>query len=364
MRPPVRRRRARLVVHEDAASLRDADLSDDASGRAVPMIPVIDEGVDVCGAALAYAAAGLYVLPIDAQTKNPGSVLRRGWHLKSSRDPQQIVSWFAATNHGLALHLGPSGLMAFDVDNPEQLPAVLAELFAASDPPFQSTRTGQPGRGHFLFRVPPERSIGNSLGGLPTGWGDVRGCNGIIVVAPTGHSKAEQGGCYRWQSTGIIPVLPSTIADLLPDAMNTDEAATDAEVQDFLVTHTEGSDPGRLRPIVERYQRLVGTGASRHHTLVSCLIWGCKEVLAGNISSTDDDHAAGCPPGCARGPAPPQRCSAASGRFQRRTALGAGSGAHRPAERHDLSEPCRDGASPSCAASAKIAADFWRCGDR
>jgi len=272
-------------MHEDAASLRDADLSVDVSGRAVPMLPRIDEGVDVCGAALAYAAAGLYVLPIDAGTKNPGSVLGRGWQLKSSRDPQQIVLWLAATDCGLAVHLGRSGLMAFDVDHPEQLPTVLAELFTTSAPPFQSTRTGQPGRGHYLFRVPPERNIGNSLGSLPAGWGDVRGNNGIIVVAPTMHSKAEQGGCYRWLSTGTIPELPTAIADLLPDAMNTDEAATDAAVQDFLATHTAGSDPGRLRPIVERYQTLVGTGASRHDTLVGCLTWGCKEVLAGYISA-------------------------------------------------------------------------------
>jgi len=104
-------------------------------------------------------------------------VLGKGWPSKSSRDPQQIVSWFAATNHGLAVHLGPSGLMAFDVDNPGQLPEVLAELFTTSAPPFQSTRTGQPGRGHFLFRVPPERHIGNSLGALPAGWGDVRRMN-------------------------------------------------------------------------------------------------------------------------------------------------------------------------------------------
>jgi len=36
---------------------------------------------------------------------------------------------------------------------------------------------------------------------------------------------------------------------------------------------------------VERYQTLVGAGASRHDTLVACLAWGCKEVIAGNISA-------------------------------------------------------------------------------
>lgn len=149
---------------------------------------------DVLGAALGYATAGIYGLPIDRTAKHAGSVLGKGWPAKSSRDPKVIAAWFAGANHGLALHLGRSGVMAFDVDNPDQLPAVLTELFAATNPPFQSTRVGQPGRGHYLFRVPEGRTIGNSLGHLPAGWGDIRGRNGIIVVEPTVHSKAEQGG--------------------------------------------------------------------------------------------------------------------------------------------------------------------------
>ena len=238
---------------------------------------------DVLGAALQYAAAGFYVLPIDRTAKHAGSVLGKGWPGKSSRDPKMLAAWFAGTDHGVALHLGRSGVVAFDVDNPERLPAVLAEVFTELSPPFQSTRTGQAGRGHFLFEVPPERSIGNSLGTLPAGWGDVRGRNGIIVVAPTVHSKAEQGGCYRWETTGTIPVLPDAIADLLPDAMSTDDAATDAEVTAFLATYTEGSKPERLAPIVARYKSKVGVGASRHDTLVACLTWACKEVLAGYV---------------------------------------------------------------------------------
>ncbi len=272
-------------MHETVASRQDADVRYHVGGVGVRMFPKIGEGDDVCRAAFAYAAAGIYVLPIDARTKNPGSVLGSGWPSKSSRDPQEIGLWFAGTNYGLALHLGPSDLVAFDVDHPVQLPPVLRNLFAETNPPFQSTREGEPDRGHYIFQQPRGRCLGNSLGKLPAGWGEVRGGNGVIVVEPTPHSKANDGGRYRWEVAGQIPVLPDAIADLLPDAMSTDEAATDAEVQNFLSTHTEGRAPGRLRPIVKRYQTSVGAGASRHDTLVASLTWGCKEVLAGNISA-------------------------------------------------------------------------------
>jgi len=188
---------------------------------------------DVLGAALTCATAGIYGLPIDCTTKHAGSVVGKGWPAKSSTDPKVLAAWFAGTDYGLALHLGRSGLMAFDVDDPEQLPAALVDLFTSTKPPFQSTRAGEARRGHYLFRVPEGRSIGNSLGKLPAGWGEIRGKNGIIVAYPTPHSKAAQGGQYRWQRTGAIPVLPDAIADLLPDAMSTDDAATDAEVTAF-----------------------------------------------------------------------------------------------------------------------------------
>ena len=83
----------------------------------VPLtVPVIDAGADVLTAALAYAAAGIYVLPVARGSKNPGSVVGKNWHTKSSRDPQQIAAWFAGADHGIALHCGRSGLVVFDVD--------------------------------------------------------------------------------------------------------------------------------------------------------------------------------------------------------------------------------------------------------
>ena len=68
---------------------------------------------DVLTAAVSYAEAGWYVLPVDPVTKHPGSRVHDGWPQKSSRDPAQITAWFAgAPNDALALHCGRSGAVA------------------------------------------------------------------------------------------------------------------------------------------------------------------------------------------------------------------------------------------------------------
>src|SRR6478736_204142 len=77
-------------------------------------IPHLSEDVDTLTAALKYAEAGWFVLPVKPETKNAGSVLGKGWHTKSSRDPKQIAAWFAATDYQIALHVGRSGAIAFD----------------------------------------------------------------------------------------------------------------------------------------------------------------------------------------------------------------------------------------------------------
>jgi hypothetical protein len=159
---------------------------------------VITDDTDTLTAALAYADAGWYVLPVarDHPTdpgKHPGSVVREGWQHKSSRDPKLITAWFAGTDHGIALHCGRSGAVVFDVDNPDKLPDVLRKHLDMA--PFQSTRPDVPGRGHYLFLQPTGRSIGNSTGRLGGGWGEVRGLNGVIIAAPSWH---PEGGHYKW----------------------------------------------------------------------------------------------------------------------------------------------------------------------
>lgn len=237
---------------------------------------------DVLGAALAYAAAGWYVLPIDRTDKNAGSVLGNGWPAKSSRDPDVIASWFAGTDHGLALHMGRSGAVAFDVDHPDALPDELADLFRPA--PFQSTRLTEPNRGHSVFACPTGRSFRNSGRKIGTAWGDIRGRNGIIVVEPTAHSKP--GGRYLWTSSGVLPILPESLAERLVEHGGTDEdAATDVEVKLWMAAHPIGMRPGRLRPILDRYA--TESSGSRHGALTGCLVWLCKEVNAGYLAAPD-----------------------------------------------------------------------------
>jgi len=159
-------------------------------------IPNLEPDVDILTAALAYTGAGWYVLPTDPaiDIKNPGSVVGKHWQDKSSRDPKQIAAWFAGTDYGIALHCGRSGVVVFDVDNPDKLPDVLRRHLATA--PFQSTRPDVPGRGHYVFLQPPGRTIGNRPGRLGAAWGEVRGLNGVIIAAPTPH---PEGGLYRWE---------------------------------------------------------------------------------------------------------------------------------------------------------------------
>lgn len=233
---------------------------------------------DTLTAALAYAASGWYQVPVRHGTKNPGSVTGSEWQHHSSRDPDQLVAWLAGTSHGIALHAGRSGAVIFDIDNPDQLPAVLQQAIGDLRAPFQSTRPDAPGRGHAVFACPPGRMFGNSTARLGKGWGEVRGANGVIIAEPTIH---PDGGLYHWEHTGPVPELPAALAELLDDAQASEDAATDAQVAAFTTGHVKGSRPRLLAGPVRRFGKLVSEGQSRHESAVASTVWAAKEARAG-----------------------------------------------------------------------------------
>src|SRR4051794_18888766 len=241
----------------------------DSTGT-VLYIPEIPEGAGTYEAADLYARAGWFLAPVSpTDYKNPGSVLGKAWQTKTFRDPESVGAYFIGTNYGIALHVGRSGAIAYDVDHFDQLPDLLRIAFGRDMPPMQSTRIGDATkRGHYVFAAPPGRNISNSKGRLKGAWGEVRGRNGVIIVEPSVHAKASEGGRYKWERTGPLPRLPPELSDAHDDATDSADAATDAEVDAFLAKHTTPTDEwllnSRLKGLEEKYT----AGESRHETTV------------------------------------------------------------------------------------------------
>lgn len=241
-------------------------------------IPQVDPDDDALSAALAYADGGLYVGWLKAGTKHPGSIMGTGWHTLTTRDPQVIAANMAGTDAGVFIHAGRSGLIVADVDNPDKLHPDLARAIAETNPPRQSTRPEQTDRAHYLFAVPPGRTLGNSLGTLASGWGEMRGHNGVIVAAPTRH---KEGGLYQWQRVGPVPVLPEYVAAHLPEHMGAAEVATDAQVSTFLDTYEATARPELLDVRCRAYANKVAAGESRHGEMTGHLAGAMREAKAG-----------------------------------------------------------------------------------
>jgi len=252
-------------------------------------IPEITAEDDAMSAAIKYAKAGLYVVPVKSHTKHPGSVLGDGWQMKSTRDVQEIVALWAGTDHGVGIHAGRSGLVIFDIDHPEVLPEALQRAAVEEAPPFQQTRRGQLNRGHLIFRVPPGRVLGNGRGQLYDSgqepgerritWGEVRGLNGFVMAEPSPHP--DDAGEYHWYSDGQVPLLPSYVDALLPQGAERDAPASDDMIAAFKAEHVDNYKLGALDPVLERFARAVKDGASRHEALVEAACWAMREARKG-----------------------------------------------------------------------------------
>ena len=177
------------------------------------IIPSIPEGTDLREAAKLYATQGIYVGPLLG--KNPGSILGKGWQEQTTIDLGIIDEWFdtrRATPEGIFIHCGRSGLVAFDVDQPELMHPMLKAAFDTNPPVLETRQDGS--RFTAVFSLNGVQ-VGNSGGLLGSEWGDVRGTNGVIVVPPSSHVRAAEGGRYSWKYTGTVPVLPPPLLEAL-----------------------------------------------------------------------------------------------------------------------------------------------------
>lgn len=179
-------------------------------------------------AALGYAEAGIYLLPVDPNDpKNPGSRVGKNWPAKSTRDPDTIEGYWDCDEPPLiAIHTGRSGLVVFDLDI-DVLPDELAWMKSGR---FQSSRTGGSERGHYVFATGETFVSGKLTLTDGTHVGEIRSANTVIVTAPSRHAKADAGGRYLWQTTGPVPELPEVARRYLRP-LTTGAVGSDSAIQ-------------------------------------------------------------------------------------------------------------------------------------
>lgn len=254
-----------------------------------PSVPEVT-GLSLADAALAYAEAGWFVFPLAPGSKDQPVVK---YSTQSSRDPEQIREWWTENpDYGIALHVGRSGAVVFDLDRSSlgDLPPEMANALTVGVR--QSSRCGTTDRGHYVFATGGTTFSNKAKAFGP--YGEVRGNNGYIVAAPTPHAKADDGGGYLWTAPRPIPELPQYLRELLEHRMlhaPDDEAPalTDAELRAFLDApeHNQRNQPGRIAGPRNWFRAQVEAGHSIHVTILDVLCWALREVRAGALSAFD-----------------------------------------------------------------------------
>lgn len=237
-------------------------------------------------AALAYAKAGWYVMPLGPGTKVPSRSIGVDWDEKSSRSPRQIRRWWSENpRHGIGLHVGRSGAIAFDFDTDDL--GIIAQDGRPDMAKALRTARGINGtrpdgdRGHYLFALRDGESFGNGAGAF-TPYGQVRGRNGYIVVAPTPHPDADtKGGQYRQVRTGVLKPLPKVLRDCLSEAGEQADPKTPEQLEQFLGEHVGDDRPHALKGQVNKFLAEFDAGASRHESITKALCWAFREAIAG-----------------------------------------------------------------------------------
>ena len=268
-------------------------------------------GMSPLDAALAYAEAGLYLLLVKTG-KHPGSRLGTGWPAQSTCDPDTIRQWWTDyPDDGIAIHTGRSGLVALDLDV-DVIPGEMAWLTTGL---IQASRKGTTRRGHYVFTSTETFVSGKLKLTDGTVVGDVKSGNTVIMVAPSPHPKADDGGEYRWVTTGLMPPLPDEARAYLTTkaglgrggrggsggntAVERVEIASNADLAAYYDAHTVEREPWRRQVFRDQYAQACGrrkaaitAGTQPDHddkhqpAMMKVLYWSAREVEAGFVSAT------------------------------------------------------------------------------
>ena len=271
------------------------NVAGDVSPHLLPKLYLPDvKGMTLLNAALAYVAAGWFVFPVWPGKKTPAI---DNWDENSSDDPEQIQRWWRKNpDHGIALHVGRSGGIAFDLDA-----LALAVIVDAGRPDIADALADAVGingtrkpeisteRAHYLFACEPGE-FSNAAGDFGR-WGEVRGKNGYIVVAPTPHPDADTKGGLYWQvRTGELTPVPEVLRAVLAAPGKSVDPLSYEDFETWLDDDHDGDEKAcgianckhSVAGLVVKFRTKVDAGESRYVTMCTDIgPWGFREALAG-----------------------------------------------------------------------------------
>lgn len=245
-------------------------------------------GMSNADAAAELAAANIRITPVRPGTKDPGSLVGKGWQDRATCDLDTVRDWWRRwPDAGIAMHAGSSGFLVVDVDHQDNVPVEMWPMLNSAV--FRPT-TADPisKRGHYFFRLQPGQRFGNGLGGLKASkgkaWGEVRCWGGAVILGPTVHPRAAEGGRYATGPAGSASDLPMYIATKLNAiaerdlgrTLTTTELETGAKA--FLALYADDRDAKALGAILDNFDSEPG---ARHGSMFDTLCWAMREAKGG-----------------------------------------------------------------------------------
>lgn len=159
--------------------------------------------------ALRLASLGYRVFPCVPNEKRP---LTQNGCKNATTDEDQICEWWSETPNA-NVGLSTNGLLVVDIDGKDN-PWLTDKAESLSSGAISETPSG--GR-HYVFKQPPDKELGNSIGTLDKRV-DTRGNGGYIIVAPSVVDNKP----YRWlesyelnESVDNLSVVPEWIIEAL-----------------------------------------------------------------------------------------------------------------------------------------------------
>jgi hypothetical protein len=242
-------------------------------------LDLLGEAETPTNAAARFAEGGMSVFPVDMRPGETckGPLYGYRWKQRATSVVRDVVDDFIEAEQtigidyvGVGWALGLDGYVALDLDGVE--PTWWGEI---PETAVNETKRGR----HLIYRQPPGRLVGNGDSRFPSsGWGEVRGAGGYIVVWWPGDRPG-------FDVAELWKVVAFPRPDWLTDAGDERPGVSTAALEAFKASHAFGNGAGVGGFVTKLNARPAGSSRNKCATDVAC--WIAREAAAGLVPATE-----------------------------------------------------------------------------